>query len=111
MCQTHYGREVEGVDRLTLKNKASYQELNRVNQSILERTAKLSSQYRKGLLALKKSGWNPDLVISHSGWGCGTYVKEVWPKCRQVSYLEWWFNPESDFLTYDPQQRKSEVDQ
>ena len=101
LCQTHYGREITGVDRLTLKNKAGYKELNRLNQSILERTTTLSTQYRQGLLALKKAGWSPDLVISHSGWGCGTYVKEVWPKCRQISYLEWWFDPESEFLSYD----------
>lgn len=101
LCQTHYGRELKGVDRLTLKKEASYEELNRKDQVILERTVTLASQYRQGFYAIKNAGWTPDLVISHSGWGCGTFVKEIWPKCKQISYLEWWFNPESSFYTYD----------
>ena len=50
---------------------------------------------------LKDDGWNPDIVISHSGWGCGMYVKEIWPNCKFISYLEWWFNPSSEFFNYD----------
>ena len=105
LCQTHYGREVKGVDRLKLKEKAGHKELIRLNQPILQRTETLANQYRQGFIALKNSGWNPDIVISHSGWGCGTYVKEVWRKCKQISYLEWWFDPESDFYRYDAENK------
>ena len=47
----------------------------------------------------------PDMVISHSGWGCGLHVREVWPSCHHIAYMEWWFDPESDFFRYDPNNR------
>ena len=105
MCQTHYGRSIPGVQRLTLKGRCSHQHLNALGGNLLERSANLAEQYREGLLRLKSSGWNPDVIISHSGWGCGLHAKEVWPHCRHIAYLEWWFDSESDFLSYDPENK------
>ena len=101
LCQTHYGRTIEGVNLLTLKGTASHEELNSKQLNLIERTEFLSEQYRSGLLKLKNQGWRPDIVISHSGWGCGLYVKELWPSCTFIAYLEWWFNPTSEFFSYD----------
>ena len=101
LCQTHYGRSIPGVQRLKLKGSCGHNHLNALGGNILERSANLASQYRQGLLSLKASGWHPDIVISHSGWGCGLHIKEVWPTCRHIAYLEWWFDPQSDFLNYD----------
>ena len=101
LCQTHFGRKVDKVQRLALKNDAGHEELERKNLPIFERSQALAKQYRKGFIALKKSNWNPDIVISHSGWGCSLYLKEVWPKCKLISYLEWWFDTRSSFFSYD----------
>ena len=69
--------------------------------SLFDRIQKMSKQYRQGLEEMKKRGYSPDIVISHSGFGCGLYVKELWPNVQLISYLEWWFNPESAFFNYD----------
>ena len=101
LCQTHYGRSIPGVQRLKLKGHCSHQQLNALGGNLLQRSATLANQYRQGLISLKKAGWDPDVVISHSGWGCGLHVREVWPTCRHIAYVEWWFDPLSDFLHYD----------
>lgn len=101
LCQTNYGKEVDGVKVLKLKGKAGHDELNSKKLNLVERTKFLSEQYRSGILKLKNNQWNPDIVISHSGWGCGLYVKEIWPDCKFITYLEWWFNPTSAFFHYD----------
>ena len=101
LCQTHYGRKVPGVQRIKLKNKYGHDALNILNLNHVERSQKLGLQFRSGLTELKKLGWNPDIIISHSGWGCGLYAKEVWPSTKFCSYLEWWFNPESNFFHHD----------
>ena len=75
LCQTNYGKEVEGVKVLTLKGKASHEKLNSQNLNLVERTKFLSEQYRLGFIVLKNNNWEPDVVISHSGWGCGLYVR------------------------------------
>ena len=101
LCQTHYGRTLPKVTRITLKNKAGHEYLESNSTSLVERSQILGNQFREGFIFLKKNNWNPDIIISHSGWGCGLYAKEIWPKTRLISYLEWWFCPESDFFKYD----------
>ena len=101
ICQTHYGRKLANVQRLKLKGECSHENLNNSVENIADRTLFLANQYRRGFEQLALNGWSPDVVISHSGWGCGLYVKEFWPNCNHVAYLEWWFNPQSEFFTYD----------
>ena len=101
LCQTHYGRKIEGINLLTLKGRASHEELNSKGLNLVDRTKFLSEQYRSGFCNLRDKDWYPDIVISHSGWGCGLYVKEIWPNCTFIAYLEWWFNPTSEFFSYD----------
>ena len=60
---------------------------------------------------MKRAGYSPDIVISHSGFGCGLYVKEIWPNVQLISYMEWWFNPQSPFFDYDPNNKNLAVSQ
>ena len=68
---------------------------------VTRRAIKLSEQYLEGFKELDKRGWEPDIIISHSGWGCGAYAKHHWPNSYMISYLEWWFSPSSTTYTYD----------
>jgi len=55
----------------------------------------------KALYPLKESGWKPDLVCSHSGWGPSLLIKELWPDTRQLSLFEWYYHArgsDTDFL-------------
>lgn len=55
----------------------------------------------KSLYALKNSGWSPDLVCAHSGWGPSLLVKELWPNTKLLSLFEWYYNArgsDADFL-------------
>ena len=101
LCQTHYGREIEGVERLKLRGPYSHEALKRVPLPLDKQSSKMAEQFRAAFLELNNKNWNPDVIISHSGWGCGFFAKEVWPDTRHVAYLEWWFNPKSDFFHYD----------
>ena len=47
--------------------------------------------FREKFIELKKEGYDPDVVVSHSGWGCGLYAKDVFPNARLICYSEWWF--------------------
>ena len=44
-------------------------------------------------LGLKKKGFTPDVVVAHSGWGPGLYVKDVWPDTKLLGYFEWYYRP------------------
>ena len=102
LCQTHYGRSLPGVKRLCLKGALGHETLEAQQLTQQQRTQTLADQYRRGMAQLQAEGWDPEVVISHSGWGCGLHVKELWSNAKHVSYLEWWFDPRSDLLHYDP---------
>lgn len=53
-------------------------------------------------LGLKEKGLSPDIVVAHSGWGSGSFVKSVWPEAKFVPYIEWWYNfPPRDEMLFD----------
>ena len=43
------------------------------------------------LLSLQSQGFVPDVVISHCGSGYAGYIKNIYPKCKLISYVEWYF--------------------
>lgn len=47
----------------------------------------------RACLELKKRGFSPDVMVAHSGWGPGMYLKDVWPDARYIGYFEWYYQP------------------
>ena len=43
---------------------------------------------------MKEKGYSPDLVVAHSGWGPGLYVRDVWPDAKYLGYFEWYYRPD-----------------
>lgn len=54
------------------------------------------------LLALKRDGFVPDIVVGHPGWGETLFVKDVLPGCRYVNYCEFYFQAEGQDFGFDP---------
>jgi glycosyltransferase involved in cell wall biosynthesis len=46
-------------------------------------------------MPVKKKGWNPDIILAHSGFGDGLFMKDLWPQAKYLPYLEWYYH------TYD----------
>ena len=40
---------------------------------------------------MKDEGYSPDLVVAHSGWGPGLYVRDIWPEAKYLGYFEWFY--------------------
>ena len=51
---------------------------------------------------LKENGYYPDLIIGHSGWGELLFLKEVWPKTKYLTYVEFNYNLENSDIDFDP---------
>ncbi|MEL7027605.1 MAG: hypothetical protein AAGL49_00005 [Pseudomonadota bacterium] len=61
-------------------------------------------------LGLKKQGFSPDVVVAHSGWGPGFYVKDVWPDARLLGYFEWYYRPHGPDVAFLSDEPPSEDD-
>lgn len=46
----------------------------------------------RSFIAARNQGYTPDIVMTHSGWGSGTFARDIWPEAKFVPYLEWWYN-------------------
>ena len=40
---------------------------------------------------MKDEGYSPDLIVAHSGWGPGLYVRDIWPDAKYLGYFEWYY--------------------
>ena len=45
----------------------------------------------------------PDVIISHHGWGESMFVKDVWPKVKLAIYCEFYYNPSTTDVGFDPE--------
>lgn len=53
--------------------------------------------------ALKKSGFTPDVIIAHCGWGESLFVKDVWPQAKLAIYSEFYYHAKGADVGFDPE--------
>ena len=57
----------------------------------------------RAMLQLRRSGFVPDVILAHPGWGETLYAKDVFPDARLVHYCEWYYNADGADLGFDPE--------
>ena len=57
----------------------------------------------RAMTQLQKDGFEPDVVIAHSGWGEAFFVRDVFPKARMVVYAEYYYGAEGGDTAFDPE--------
>jgi len=57
----------------------------------------------RAMLQLKDSGFVPDTILAHPGWGETLFAKDVFPNARLVHFCEWYYNAEGADLGFDPE--------
>ena len=49
----------------------------------------------------KEQGFNPDVIVGHTGWGETLLLTEVWPQARQVLYPEFFYSGHGRDIGFD----------
>jgi glycosyltransferase involved in cell wall biosynthesis len=52
---------------------------------------------------LAQQGFEPDVICAHPGWGESLFLREVWPKAKQLHYVEYFYNAEGQDMGFDPE--------
>jgi glycosyltransferase involved in cell wall biosynthesis len=52
---------------------------------------------------LRASGFTPDIVVAHSGWGEAMPLRAVFPDARLVVYCEYFYRPRESDVNFDPE--------
>ena len=59
---------------------------------------------------LKKSGFTPDVIVAHPGWGESLFLKDVWPGARLGIYCEFYYQSQGTDVGFDPEFSDPAVD-
>lgn len=57
----------------------------------------------RAMLALRRSGFAPDVILAHPAWGETLYAKDVFPDARLVHFCEWFYSAAGADLDFDPE--------
>lgn len=52
---------------------------------------------------LDASGFSPDVIIAHPGWGESLFLKQVWPQSKLIIYCEFYYGVEGTDIGFDPE--------
>ena len=103
-----FATERKGVENVPIRivNFESHREPTKgVHQYVagIEQQVIAGQGMARAAIAMQANGYVPDIVVAHSGWGVGTFVKDVWPDTKYVPYLEWFYaHPAVDRTPHDP---------
>jgi glycosyltransferase involved in cell wall biosynthesis len=53
--------------------------------------------------ALAESGFQPDVIFGHLGWGETLFLSQIWPNARQLIYAEFHVAPNGYDVGFDPE--------
>ena len=62
------------------------------------------------LSELRASGFEPDLILGHCGWGETLPLRAVFPKARIGIYCEYFYRPEGQDVHFDPESPRLGID-
>lgn len=54
------------------------------------------------LKPLADDGWQPDYILSHASRGASYFIRELFPKARMTTFLEWYYNDAAPETVSDP---------
>src|SRR5256714_4599169 len=68
-------------------------------QKAIERGRRVAS----GAAQLRRSGFVPDVVFAHIGWGEALFLKDIFPEARIVLYCEFFYRSRGGDMGFDPE--------
>ena len=57
----------------------------------------------RAALALRESGFTPDVIVAHPGWGESLFLKDVWPAAKLGIYCEFFYHANGADSGFDPE--------
>lgn len=83
---------IPGVKKVKYKPSRTVQQSSHHYMTQFENCILAGQEVVRATLGLVKSGFVPDIVISHPGWGETMFMKEVLPRTPLLHYCEYYYN-------------------
>lgn len=100
---TRQNAELPGVATAVYKtppasNRGTHHYLRRYENAV-----RYGQQVARGLLGLRKRGFEPDLIIAHPGWGEAMFCKDILPGAKLINLCEFYYGAEGRDIGFDPE--------
>jgi glycosyltransferase involved in cell wall biosynthesis len=56
-----------------------------------------------GAMQLRRSGFSPDVVFAHLGWGEALFLKDIFPEAKLLLYCEFFYRARGADMGFDPE--------
>ncbi len=94
--------EIPGVKKITYKlhreqNKDIHHYLASVESAVLYGQA-----VARAMVGLRNTGFKPDVICAHPGWGESLFVKDVFPDAALLNYFEFYYHSSGSDVGFDP---------
>ena len=57
----------------------------------------------RAAVKLRQTGFEPNLIVAHPGWGESLFLKTVWPRARMGIYSEFYYHTQGADMGFDPE--------
>ena len=57
----------------------------------------------RAALVLRDAGFEPDVICAHPGWGEALFLRDVWPRARQLHFVEFHYSADGRDVGFDPE--------
>lgn len=94
--------DIAGVTKLIFKPTRQAHASTHLYVKQFENAVLESQAVVRVLDQLKATGFVPDLIVAHTGWGGGMFVKDVFPHTPLLLYCEWFTRLSGSDLDFDP---------
>ena len=94
--------EMAGVRKVLFETGQSSQPETHPYLASVEKAVRQGQAVYKTAQNLKRSGFVPDVILGHSGWGSTLYMKDLYPSSALIGYFEWFYHSHGSDLDFDP---------
>ncbi len=96
--------DIPGVTKVLFEPTRKAHESTHTYVKLFENAVLEAQAVVRVLQQLQNKGFVPDLICAHTGWGCGMFVKDVFPNTPLLLYCEWYSQSGGGDFDFDPRQ-------
>jgi glycosyltransferase involved in cell wall biosynthesis len=104
-CTYSNNVEIPGVKKIFSKPKRGYNKNIHRYLRGFEKANYAGQEMWRTCNSLKKTGFKPDVIYAHSGWGDALFVKDLFPDVPYISYMEFFCKPFGADVHFSPDEK------
>jgi glycosyltransferase involved in cell wall biosynthesis len=97
------GRDIPGMETLRWRSPAGDTPEGRGPKARMARDLAWGGAAAHAARMLRETGFSPDVIIGHPGWGEMLFLHHIFPKARQIQIAEFFYHAENADVGFDPE--------